>query len=79
MKEMPFLMPDPDISLLDLRDTLLIRMRAIELIRRNIVGIMENSELDYLPSIIFLLDTIIDSSKNEVAIAFQAGRRTDEE
>ena len=62
------------IPLADLRDNLLIRMRALELIRRNITQIMENSEFDYLPSVIFLLDTIIENSNNEIAIAFQAGR-----
>jgi len=70
----PSLVPEPDICLLDLRDSLLIRMKAINLIRESIVDAMECRRWGDLPATVFLLDLIIRDSKDEINLAFEAGR-----
>ncbi len=67
-------MPDRDGSLLDLRDSLLVRMKAIELIRKSIVNCMECRRWEDIPATVFLLDLIVKDANNEIALAFEAGK-----
>ena len=67
----PSLVPEPDICLLDLRDGLLLRLGALDLIRGCIVSFMENHEgWDNLMSASYLLDIVIADCREEISAAF---------
>ncbi len=61
-----------DIPFADLRDSLLLRLGALDLIRGCIVRFMENhQEWDILESSTYLLDLVISDSRQEIDSAFQ--------
>jgi len=66
-----------DISMHDLRDSLLLRLGALDLIRGCIVRCIENSEVgDMLLSASYLLDIVITDCKREITNTFRELQQT---
>jgi len=61
-----------DIPMADLRDSLLLRLGALDLIKGCIVRCIENAEVgDILLSASYLLDIVIEDCRQEIANTFK--------